>query len=242
LELLLQPTTFNVESTYGIDHWRIYEFSHLNIIGMPQNYQLDVYTPGEVAGLMPFELKKRIQEFEARKFANEAQVISALSSEIFSELDNIEFNLSSVQSAQQCSMDVQGSLCIDDMLTNDASDLKTITPKNALGSTQSLFANNFMFNCARTKQPVWARVLFKTRQFAWDIDVFGEFLSSYRNKKICQIDIANDLFNTLNQNLIGDHYLKVQVQLTRRGGIEGNFLRCNQSSYSWLCNTRGVVQ
>ena len=204
MELLLQPTTFNVESTYGIDHWRMYEFSHLNIVGMPQNYQLDIYTPGEVLGLVPFELKKRMYEFGTRKFANEAQVISSLSSEIFSDLGNIEFNLSAVQSGQQCSMDIQGSLCIDDMLSNDASDLKPIIPKNASGSTQSLFVNNFMFNCARTKQPVWARVLFKTKHFAWDIDILGEFLSSYRNKKICQIDIANDLFNKLNQNIIGN--------------------------------------
>lgn len=242
MERLLKSSSFKSKICFGIDHIRLYEFSYLNSLGKPINKQLDIYIPAASFSIVSFELKMKMRSFENRKFSDESKVISALRAELFPKIENIEFCFTETQEKSECYMDLQGSLCIDEYLNLSKKASLDIQRKDVHGYSQNLLMNNFMFTCAQTKQPVWGRILINTRHFAWELESLSEFFVSYRDEEVYQFDIVNKLYNALINQVKESHFLKIQAQITRRGGIESNFIRCNKNDYSWICNTRCIVQ
>lgn len=242
MENLSRPSKYDASGCFGVDHLRSYEFSYLNALGKPIIKQLDIFIPASNKSIDTFALKKCLRTIENSKFNNDSHVLAKLRDDIFLGIDNIELSLSEALSSGVISSDIKGSLCIDEHLKVTSARSEDIKINSVFGYSQKLHANNFLFTCSKTHQPVWGRVFLSTKHFAWDVDSVSSFFASYRDIKVSQYDIANNIYNNLLEGLTSKHFIKVQVQLSRRGGIESNFIRCNQSDYSWLSNIRCIVQ
>ncbi len=219
-------------SIIGNDIWTAYEFSWLNLQGVPQLAILQIIVAADSKLITESKsLKLYLGGFAGEKFHSEAEVSVRILADLkeATQSDSVTVNLIRPTDWRLlCQIVEPVGECLDDKISScsifdySPSLLKTskMSPKKEI----LVYSNLFRSLCPVTSQPDWATVSIEAEGGYWDYEALGQYLVSFRNHngfhEHCCETIMSDILESCRPE-----FLSVECKFTRRGGIDINPFR-----------------
>lgn len=219
----------------GVDVWNAYEFSTLDEKGKPVNKLLRIIYPADSTSIIESKsLKLYFNSFNNCYVENCLEVISRDLKEAISAsyVDVIEMDTTN-STINTIDKNIEGYYLIDDL---DVTDFKYEYDKQLLkvteaseddkGKSVALLSYLLKSNCRHSGLPDWGSVIiiYRIDKYKLKEESLLKYIVSFRNHKEFHEECCERIFFDL-FNILETKNLAVQLQYTRRGGIDINPLR-----------------
>lgn len=221
----------NPKPFFGYDLWRCYEFSYLNLNGVPQNYLVQICIKADSEFIVESKsLKLYLFSFSNTKFATKTDVISTIEHDL-NELLATQVKVSLIDLISGINIsDISSYNLIDNTPIEQINDYdvnaQLLKINKELNVTENLCSHIVKTLCPVTSQPDFASIFIQYSGFAIDKASLLAYLISFRNHQgfheQCTELIYNDLMTYCQCNK-----LLVYACFTRRGGIDINPIRAS---------------
>ncbi|HBM15497.1 MAG TPA: NADPH-dependent 7-cyano-7-deazaguanine reductase QueF [Lentisphaeria bacterium] len=223
----------------GYDIWSAYELSYLNIKGKPQCFLGFIIFPYNTENIIESKsLKLYLNSLSEKKFKNNKEFANLITKDlsnvskgnviikIFTENDFISANIAKFEGTCLDVADIEFS----DYKINK----KLVCLENDNLTNETLYTNLFKSNCPVTGQPDWASV---------QVSYFGKtisrenllrYLVSYRTHSAFHENCVENIFCDIMESC-NPEKLTVYARFTRRGGLDINPIRTNDSERTLPC-------
>lgn len=232
----LGRASLNYTSFFGYDLWRCYEFSYLDLKGIPQNYililKVDASSPYIVESK---SLKLYLFSFSQTKFANKEDVIATIDKDLLDKLETkVVVKLYALNDLSNLTTYINNSALIDLESIDTISDYE-VNPKllqidSSHIVTEALYTNMVKTLCPVTSQPDYATVFIEYTGPKIDRGSLLKYFISFRLHQGFHEQCIELIFNDLMQ-YTKCQSLKICGNFTRRGGIDINPIRSTDQNF-----------
>ena len=217
----------------GMDVWNAYEFTWLNTRGKPKIAIAQFHIPAKSVNIIESKaLKLYLGSYSNTKFANRAEVISTLESDLtiaarapvsvtfVPEEQSQSEGLAGLmgQSLDHFDVDVEEYYWNPDFLATESSTIVR----------ETLFTHLFRSLCPMTGQPDFASIQIQYNGQSISQEGLLKYLISYREHAEFAEQVVERIFVDI-MNRCSPDRLNVQARFTRRGGIDINPYRSHES-------------
>ena len=218
---------------YGGDIWTCFEVSFLKENGCPEFHVLRIMNP--ITSHSIFEsksLKLYLNSFNNTKFSDINEVIETIQVDL-SEKVGDRVTVKRVDRFNE----IGDSSNYDFLCKEIETDIYTYSPELLQVSEgvgiDSFSSNLLRSNCEITNQPDWANisVFYSSDKYILNTSSFLKYIISFRNHQEFHEPTCERIYNDL-YNILQPKKLTVICQYTRRGGIDINPIRTNQSDFN----------
>lgn len=218
---------------YGGDIWTCFEVSFLRENGCPDFHVLRIMNPITSDSIFESKsLKLYLNSFNNTKFSGIDEVIETIETDLSQRVGGKVI----VRKVDRFN-EVDESLNCDFFRREIETDIYTYSPELlqvSEGVGMGSFSSNLLrSNCEITNQPDWANisVSYLSENYILNIPSFLKYIISFRNHQEFHEPTCERIYNDL-YNILQPKGLTVICQYTRRGGIDINPIRTNQSDFN----------
>ncbi|MBM88350.1 MAG: NADPH-dependent 7-cyano-7-deazaguanine reductase QueF [Gammaproteobacteria bacterium] len=231
---------------YGIDHWRAYEISWLDLEGSPVVRLGEFFFSANSKNIIESKsLKLYLNSLNSETFAKQTDVENIISADLsaishsdvkvvlhsldsFSDLPQIERSGRSVDHNQ-----------ISIQLEEPAEELLKISEETVFD--EELYSDHFRSNCPITRQPDWASFYIQYTGPKMEESSLLDYLCSYRSYNGYHEECAERIFRDI-YRFCRPADMKLSLNFLRRGGIDINIYRSTKIMTSSMLFSRLVRQ
>ena len=215
----------------GFDIWNCYEFTYLNMAGIPVVYILQIEYDCHSENMVESKsLKLYLGSFSMTKFENIKIVIDIIKNDLKDVLKTEDIFINYYNSEKEIKYNkIENSLLIDNLEIeiNEYNLNPNLLKKkeNTTRETISRYSNLLKTNCPITGQPDYATVFIQYKSdFLITDDSLLKYIISYRGHGDYHENCCENIFRDI-YNLINPEILVIKCFFTRRGGIDINPMR-----------------
>lgn len=230
---LARESIQNLSNFYGYDIWHCYEFSFLNLNGLPQNYILQICIKADSEFIVESKsLKLYLFSFSNTKFINNDDVIATIENDLNELLHTqIKASLIALNSGIDFS-DISDYSLIDECSTNKITcydvNAGLLTIDDKIKVNEKLCSHIVKTLCPVTSQPDYASIFIEYSGYAIDKSSLLAYLVSFRNHQGFHEQCTEMIYSDLMTQCHCEKLL-VYASFTRRGGIDINPIRASYS-------------
>lgn len=227
---------------HGIDVWRAFEISWLNLQGKPLvavgEFIFSAHSPNLIESK---SFKLYLNSLNGARFASAVEVLALLKRDLSAVSESkVEVKLDLIDSIAPEKFTVLNGTCIDDIEVEcpvyhpDASFLHV----NERQVNETLYSHLLKSNCPVTNQPDWGSV--EISYLGREIDRAGlvQYIVSFRDHSGFHEQCVERMYVDIMSRCSPDH-LTIQALYTRRGGLDINPLR---SSHEVIYQNKRLVR
>jgi len=215
---------------YGYDHWRAYELSWLDSHGMPQAAMADILVPCTSANLVESKsMKLYFNSLNQHRFESREALCDCIRRDLSAVAGaDVEIRLLDLRDPQHVlTLATEGAVLLDKIQVTDPvfeidAGLLSIASNTVVNKVY--VSDLFRSNCPVTSQPDWGTVVIHYQGCEPDPASLLRYILSYRKHEGFHEHCVEHIFVDL-MAALKPVALKVNINFTRRGGLEINPVR-----------------
>lgn len=214
----------------GYDHWRAYELSWLDALGMPVVRMADILVPCNSLCLIESKsLKLYLNSLNQHRFDGDAHAVETIQRDlsktagatvVVSLLDCLDVSGAQLTDPERSVL--LDTLVVDNLLYVPSPDLLEIDISRQ--SDEVFLSNLFRSRCPITAQPDWGTIQIRYRGPYIDHRSLLRYVISYRQHSGFHENCVEQIFTDL-MMVCSPSELEVSINFLRRGGLEINPIR-----------------